>query len=308
MELQRLRHDVLVEAMAIRRNARLVDEVDVLTSFAHLAVERRLTGSFVPCESARIGLVDGLFSRVGARDDVARDRSTFMVEMAETSEILKRATKRSLVIADEIGRGTTTDVGVSIALATLRTLLEKNGCRTLFATHLHEIADLLSKRHEQSPGEEEGVKFVCTDVDEDESDGSIIFSHRLRDGINRESHGLKVAKLAGMPEEALAVAEKDTGVAQGSPAALTSVIIRYSPQLYHFRPLLFRRQSKLRRRCFPISSIALQDPARTSLELIWLVLQLHLVSDVPVFDCYCEAYEEIVSWNFVALHFIGSSR
>lgn len=280
MELQRLRHDVLVEAMAIRRNARLVDEVDVLTSFAHLAVERRLvrpvvddsgvlevkgcrhlavetgllahgrsftpndvemhpqrhrlhlvtgpnmggkstflrqvatlcliaqTGSFVPCESARIGLVDGLFSRVGARDDVARDRSTFMVEMAETSEILKRATKRSLVIADEIGRGTTTDVGVSIALATLRTLLEKNGCRTLFATHLHEIADLLSKRHEQSPGEEEGVKFVCTDVDEDESDGSIIFSHRLRDGINRESHGLKVAKLAGMPEEALAVAEK----------------------------------------------------------------------------------------------------
>lgn len=283
-ELQRLRHEVLLEAKALRRNARLVDEVDILTSFAQLAVERRLvrpivddsgvlevkgcrhlaveagllahgrsftpndvemhpnrhrlhlvtgpnmggkstflrqvatlclvaqTGCFVPCESARIGLVDGLFSRVGARDDVARDRSTFMVEMAETSEILKRATKRSLVIADEIGRGTTTDVGVSIASATLRTLLAKNGCRTLFATHLHEIADLLLKADSEFGRNSEEVKFVCTDVEEDESDGSIIFSHRLREGINRESHGLKVAKLAGMPEEALAMAEETLGL------------------------------------------------------------------------------------------------
>ncbi|PWN22093.1 hypothetical protein BCV69DRAFT_281091 [Microstroma glucosiphilum] len=165
------------------------------------------TGSFVPAAHVRMSVVDRLFSRVGAKDDLFRDRSTFMVEMLETSEILRRATSRSFVIADEIGRGTTTNVGIAIAFATL-TELSKIGCRALFATHLHELADRMGYDERTHRGSESfsHVRFASTDVVQGEN--TITYLHALRPGVNRESHGLTVAALAGMPASALQVARE----------------------------------------------------------------------------------------------------
>ncbi|KAK7064442.1 DNA mismatch repair protein [Favolaschia claudopus] len=165
------------------------------------------TGSFVPAESATIGIVDKLFSRVGAKDDLFHDRSTFMVEMLETAEILQRATARSLVIMDEVGRGTTVKDGLAIAFATVHHLLSVNGCRALFATHFHEIADMLGYSTDTAArGLFDNVGFFCTDVDET-NDGHFAYSYRIRSGVNRDSHGLKVAQLAGMPQSAVTVAQ-----------------------------------------------------------------------------------------------------
>ena len=209
--LEALRLEVLEHTAALRRNARLIDQLDVLLGFAqvaqelnlvrpimddstsfdiqggrHLSVEMGLlererlftkndlkigegtrlhlitgpnmggkstflrqnaviavlaqAGSFVPAEKARLGLVDAIFSRVGAKDDLFHSRSTFMVEMTETAELLHRATPRSFVIADEIGRGTNTSVGLSVAFSVLYTLVMRIQCRSLFATHYYELA------------------------------------------------------------------------------------------------------------------------------------------------------------------------
>ncbi|KIJ21566.1 hypothetical protein PAXINDRAFT_159644 [Paxillus involutus ATCC 200175] len=166
------------------------------------------TGSFVPAEDAVVGVVDRLFSRVGAKDDLFRDRSTFMVEMLETAEILRRATPKSLVIMDEVGRGTTVKDGLAIAFATVHHLAVHNRCRALFATHFHELADMLShsEDHHHGSGVFHEVGFFCTDVHETE-DKFFTYSHRLRPGVNRDSHGLKVAQLAGMPESAVHLAK-----------------------------------------------------------------------------------------------------
>ena len=140
-------------------------------------------GSFVPADSAQIGLVDAVFSRVGAKDDLYHDRSTFMVEMLETAEILKRATERSLVIMDEVGRGTAVKDGVAVAFATLWHLYTVNRCRALFATHFHEVADMLGYREDRNlmavprevgDGREcpfPFIRFFCTGVDETEVSG-----------------------------------------------------------------------------------------------------------------------------------------
>ncbi|KAK0568802.1 hypothetical protein OC861_001579 [Tilletia horrida] len=171
-------------------------------------------GSFVPARYARVGIVDRVFSRVGAKDDLFRDRSTFMVEMLETAEILGRVTSKSLVIADEIGRGTTSDVGLAVAYTTVHQL-HARGCRTLFASHFHEVADMLGydEAVDGLDGKGRGpddrfprVRFFCTDVEET-PDGSIFYSHRLKAGVNRDSHGLKVVRIAGMPASAVHVAE-----------------------------------------------------------------------------------------------------
>ncbi|KAF8446138.1 muts domain V-domain-containing protein [Boletus edulis BED1] len=166
------------------------------------------TGSFVPAEHAVVGIVDKLFSRVGAKDDLFRDRSTFMVEMVETAEILRRATAKSLVIMDEVGRGTTVKDGLAIAFATVHHLVVHNQCRTLFATHFHELADLLAYNEVNHHGNGVfcDVGFYCTDVHETE-DNFFTYSHRLRPGVNRNSHGLKVAQLAGIPDSALLLAK-----------------------------------------------------------------------------------------------------
>ncbi|HMS95686.1 MAG TPA: DNA mismatch repair protein MutS, partial [Tabrizicola sp.] len=146
-------------------------------------------GSHVPAKSARIGMVSQLFSRVGASDDLARGRSTFMVEMVETAAILNQANDRALVILDEIGRGTATYDGLSIAWATLEHLHEANRCRALFATHYHEMTALAGKLP--------GVKNATVAVKEWE--GEVIFLHEVREGAADRSYGVQVARLAGLP-------------------------------------------------------------------------------------------------------------
>jgi DNA mismatch repair protein MutS len=168
-------------------------------------------GSFVPATEARIGLVSQLFSRVGASDDLARGRSTFMVEMVETAAILNQADDRALVILDEIGRGTATYDGLSIAWATLEHLHSANRCRALFATHYHEMTSLAGKL--------EGVENATVAVKEWE--GELIFLHEVRKGAADRSYGVQVARLAGLPpsviERARAVLEAlESGEREGS--------------------------------------------------------------------------------------------
>ncbi|GJD54155.1 DNA mismatch repair protein MutS [Methylobacterium dankookense] len=146
-------------------------------------------GAFVPAAEARIGRVDRLFSRVGAADDLARGQSTFMVEMVETAAILNQATRRSLVILDEIGRGTATFDGLSIAWACLEHLHEANACRALFATHFHELTAL-------------GQRLARLDnatLKVAEHRGEVVFLHEVVSGVAERSYGLQVARLAGLP-------------------------------------------------------------------------------------------------------------
>ena len=146
-------------------------------------------GSFVPATRARIGIVDRLFSRVGAADDLARGRSTFMVEMVETAAILNQAGERALVILDEIGRGTATFDGLSIAWAAIEHLHESNRCRTLFATHYHELTALAAKL----------PRLFNATVRVKEWHGDVVFLHEVLPGSADRSYGIQVAKLAGLP-------------------------------------------------------------------------------------------------------------
>ncbi len=146
-------------------------------------------GSFVPARSARIGIVDRLFSRVGAADDLARGRSTFMVEMVETAAILNRATPRSLVILDEIGRGTATFDGLSIAWAVMEHLHDKNRARALFATHFHELTELSRRLN----------RLTCLTMRVADWRGDVVFLHEIVPGAADRSYGIQVAKLAGLP-------------------------------------------------------------------------------------------------------------
>jgi DNA mismatch repair protein MutS len=155
------------------------------------------TGSFVPASRARIGVVDRLFSRVGAADDLARGRSTFMVEMVETAVILNQASERSLVILDEIGRGTATFDGLSIAWAAIEHLHEANRCRALFATHYHELTALSSKLSRM---------FNAT-VRVKEWQGDVVFLHEVLPGSADRSYGIQVARLAGLPAPVIARAK-----------------------------------------------------------------------------------------------------
>jgi DNA mismatch repair protein MutS len=146
-------------------------------------------GSFVPAKSAHIGVVDRLFSRVGAADDLARGRSTFMVEMVETAAILNQAGPRSLVILDEIGRGTATFDGLSIAWATVEHLHDVNQCRALFATHFHELTALSGRLD----------RLHTATVKVKEWNGDVVFLHEVIAGSADHSYGIQVAKLAGLP-------------------------------------------------------------------------------------------------------------
>ncbi len=146
-------------------------------------------GSFVPARHAHIGVVDRLFSRVGAADDLARGHSTFMVEMVETAAILNQAGERALVILDEIGRGTSTFDGLSIAWATIEHLHESNRCRTLFATHFHEMTALAAKL----------TRLHNATMRVKEWQGDVVFLHEVVAGAADRSYGIQVAKLAGLP-------------------------------------------------------------------------------------------------------------
>jgi DNA mismatch repair protein MutS len=146
-------------------------------------------GSFVPAESLRFGLVDRIYTRIGASDNVARGRSTFMVEMTETATILNTATKRSLILLDEMGRGTATFDGLSLAWATVEYLHAETGARTLFATHYHELT-MLAEKLPRVRNLRVGVK---------EAAGGIVFLHNIEPGAASKSYGIEVARLAGLP-------------------------------------------------------------------------------------------------------------
>ncbi|HHX38181.1 MAG TPA: DNA mismatch repair protein MutS, partial [Clostridiaceae bacterium] len=157
---------------------------------AHIVLLAQI-GSFVPAETAHIGVVDGIYTRVGASDDLAGGDSTFMVEMKEVAVILKEATPRSLLILDEIGRGTSTFDGLAIAWAVMEAISDPQrlGCRTLFATHYHELTDLEDTV--------QGLKNYHVAVERQKHD--ITFLHRIESGATDDSFGVEVAKLAGVP-------------------------------------------------------------------------------------------------------------
>jgi DNA mismatch repair protein MutS len=151
-------------------------------------------GSFIPARYGKIGLVDRIFTRIGARDDLSSGQSTFMVEMNEVANILNNATPRSLIVLDEIGRGTSTFDGLSIAWAVAEYILSDNiGARTLFATHYHQLNKLAKTN--------EGVKNLRADVKEE--GGKIVFLYKIRPGATDKSYGIQVASLAGVPKEVL---------------------------------------------------------------------------------------------------------
>lgn len=149
------------------------------------------TGSYVPAASARLGIVDRIFCRVGASDNLAKGESTFLVEMTETANILHAATKRSLVIMDEVGRGTSTEDGLAIARAVSEYLLDTIGCKTFFATHYHELSRMEHPR----------LKMLCMDVLE--QNGSVVFLRKVKEGVTENSYGIHVAKLAGIPQNVI---------------------------------------------------------------------------------------------------------
>ena len=155
-------------------------------------------GGYVPARSARVGLVEQVFSRVGASDDLARGRSTFMVEMVETAAIVNQAGPRAFVILDEIGRGTATYDGLSIAWAVLEHLHGVNRCRALFATHYHEMVTLADRL--------DGVENATVTVREWE--GEVVFLHEVRKGAADRSYGVQVARLAGLPDAVIARARE----------------------------------------------------------------------------------------------------
>ncbi|NCG21946.1 MAG: DNA mismatch repair protein MutS [Rhodobacterales bacterium] len=150
-------------------------------------------GSFVPAESATVGLADRIFTRVGAADDLARGQSTFMVEMAETAAILHQATGRSLIILDEIGRGTSTYDGLSIAWAVAEDLVDRLSCRALFATHYHELCELAETR----------AGVVNQSIAVSESGEEIVFLRRLKEGGASRSYGIQCARIAGIPDHVI---------------------------------------------------------------------------------------------------------
>ncbi|KKB07868.1 DNA mismatch repair protein MutS [Devosia chinhatensis] len=169
-------------------------------------------GCYVPADSAHIGVVDRLFSRVGASDDIAHGRSTFMVEMVETAAILNRATRRSLVVLDEIGRGTATFDGLSIAWASVEALHETTGCRALFATHFHELTSLAKTLAR--------VSNVTMKVREWE--GEVVFLHEVGPGAADRSYGIQVARLAGLPDPVIARARQVLDVLEQRSAGTAS--------------------------------------------------------------------------------------
>ena len=203
---------------------------------AALLVVMAQCGCFVPAESMRCGLVDRIFTRIGASDNVARGRSTFMVEMTETAAILNTATARSLVLLDEMGRGTATYDGLSLAWATVEHLHERIGARTLFATHYHELtllADRLSK-----------LKNIRVTVKE--NSGGIVFLHHVEAGAASKSYGIEVARLAGLPAKVISRAREVLKVHERAEAREVSATEpRVDLQMTMFTPLSQRIVDRL---------------------------------------------------------------
>lgn len=189
-----------IKSVALLTGPNMAGKSTYLRQNALLVVLAHL-GSFVPAVKATIGICDQLFSRVGASDNLAAGQSTFMVEMSETANILRRATRASFIIFDEIGRGTSTYDGMAIAQAVLEYLNQLQP-RTLFATHYHELTALVGC----NPGQLENVS--CLTIDVREHNNEIIFMHKIVPGVANRSYGIQVAKMAGMPASVVARAEE----------------------------------------------------------------------------------------------------
>jgi len=171
-----------------------IRQVALLTLLAH-------TGSFVPAAEARIDLVDRIFTRIGASDDLSRGQSTFMVEMTETANILNNATPRSLIVLDEIGRGTSTFDGLSLAWSIVEFLHNQVGAKTLFATHYHELTELAARL----------PRIKNFNVAVREWHDQIVFLRKIVEGGTDKSYGIQVARLAGVPKEVLERAKQILG-------------------------------------------------------------------------------------------------
>ncbi|MEO0321810.1 MAG: DNA mismatch repair protein MutS [Myxococcota bacterium] len=231
-----------------------------------LAVVLAQAGAFVPAARARIGLVDRLYTRVGASDDLGGGQSTFMVEMTETARIVRGATRRSLVILDEIGRGTSTYDGLAIAWAVAEHLHDVVGCRTLFATHYHELCELAATR----------PAVANVNVAAREYDGEVVFLHKLVPGGSSRSYGVAVARLAGLPPALLAraralLADLEAGqlLPSGTPARMRPVDAAGRAQLELFAAPAPREASAVERR------LAELDPNRmTPLEALEALARL----------------------------------
>lgn len=190
-ELHNKRRMLLITGPNMGGKSTYMRQTALIVLLAHI-------GSFVPAKRAQIGLIDRIFTRIGASDDLAGGRSTFMVEMTEAATILRQATEHSLVIMDEIGRGTNTFDGLSLAWEIARHLLQKNHCLTLFATHYFEITDLAKEFHEAI-----NVHFSAT-----EHNQRLIFIHSVQAGPTNRSFGIQVAKLAGLPLSLIKMAQR----------------------------------------------------------------------------------------------------
>ena len=196
---------------------------------AALLVVMAQMGCFVPAERMRLGLVDRIYTRIGASDNVARGRSTFMVEMTETAAILNTATNRSLVLLDEMGRGTATYDGLSLAWATVEYLHDRIGARTLFATHYHELT-LLAERL---------ARLTNLRVTVKETAGGIVFLHTVEAGPASKSYGIEVARLAGFAGESVIARAREVlkvheraetqQVREASPAAAQMQMTMFTP-------------------------------------------------------------------------------
>ncbi|MDF3073296.1 MAG: mutS [Alphaproteobacteria bacterium] len=223
-------------------------------------------GAYVPARSAHIGAIDRLFSRVGAADDLARGRSTFMVEMVETAAILNQATKRSLVILDEIGRGTATYDGLSIAWSTLEHLHDVNRCRALFATHYHELVALASRLASLMPHTMR-VK---------EWQNEVVFLHEVAPGAADRSYGIHVAKLAGLPDAVIARAEEVLrSLESGEQSGAVSRLAQDLP-LFAAAPAPARRTAQ--RKSATLEALSRISPdeltPKTALDLIYQLVAL----------------------------------
>ena len=221
-------------------------------------------GSFVPAHEARIGLVDRVFSRVGAADDLARGRSTFMVEMMETATILNQASPRGLVILDEIGRGTATFDGLSVAWAAVEYLHDIAGCRTLFATHYHELTGLGARL--------DGLANASMLVRE--HDGQLVFLHEVGAGAADRSYGIHVAELAGLPPTVIARARAVLALLEENRAAADLVPALDELPLFTPQPIAPPETDKLR------EALATLDPDRLTPReaLDWLYRLRALIS------------------------------
>ncbi len=209
------RHNFVPNDIRMKKNSRhllitgpnMAGKSTIMRQVALCALLNQI-GSFVPAESAELPIFDQIFTRVGASDDLSRGQSTFMVEMTEVASILRQATKDSLIILDEVGRGTSTEDGLAIASAILTHISQSVGCYSLFATHYHELAML--------GNELSGVKNMKTEVNE--RNGQIHFSHNLTEGAAGSSFGIEVAELAGLPMTVIKAAKENLKAQRQVPA------------------------------------------------------------------------------------------